>query len=108
MLPMHRTDRSQCYPRLRQFCRSLQPRSLGAVDAKRTDLTEQGTRPPTCQPFTGCLMLKPTKNLILPTTLVGSYPRTLWANDSLRGRSYNHAIVDSLLREQYLDIVTGI
>ena len=53
-------------------------------------------------------MLKATKNLILPTTMVGSYPRPLWSNESLRGRSFKQAMGDSLFREQYLDTVTCI
>ena len=53
-------------------------------------------------------MLKATKNLILPTTMVGSYPRPLWSNESLRSRSFKQAMGDSLFREQYLDTVTCI
>jgi 5-methyltetrahydropteroyltriglutamate--homocysteine methyltransferase len=53
-------------------------------------------------------MLKVTNKLTLPTTMVGSYPRPLWFNESLRGRSFKQAMGDTLFREQYVDAVTCI
>src|SRR5213080_2031200 len=46
--------------------------------------------------------------MILPTTITGSYPRPLWFNRSLDGRSFRAALGDSLFREQYLDAVASI
>ena len=53
-------------------------------------------------------MLTVTKDLILPTAMVGSYPRPAWATESLKGRSFKAALGDSLFREQYIDTVTAI
>ena len=53
-------------------------------------------------------MIKITDKLTLPTTMVGSYPRPLWFNESLRGRSFKQAMGDTLFREQYVDAVTCI
>src|SRR3954451_21000125 len=46
--------------------------------------------------------------MILPTTVTGSYPRPLWFDRSLDGRSFKSALGDSLFREQYLDEVAAI
>jgi len=46
--------------------------------------------------------------MILPTTVTGSYPRPLWFDRSLDGRSFRAALGDSLFREQYLDAVASI
>src|SRR6202045_3080757 len=54
------------------------------------------------------VMLKTTNNLILPTAITGSYPRPLWFDMSLSGRSFKAALGESLFREQYLDAVTAI
>ena len=53
-------------------------------------------------------MLTVTRDMILPTTVTGSYPRPLWFDRSLDGRSFKAALGDSLFREQYLDAVAGI
>ena len=53
-------------------------------------------------------MLTVTRDMILPTTVTGSYPRPLWFDRSLDGRSFKSALGDSLFREQYLDAVAGI
>ncbi len=53
-------------------------------------------------------MLTVTRDLILPTTVTGSYPRPLWFDRSLEGRSFKTALGDSLFREQYLDAVASI
>ena len=46
--------------------------------------------------------------MILPTTITGSYPRPLWFDRSLAGRSFKSALGNSLFREQYLDAVASI
>jgi 5-methyltetrahydropteroyltriglutamate--homocysteine methyltransferase len=53
-------------------------------------------------------MPKTTRDMILPTAITGSYPRPLWYDASLGGRSFKSALGDSLFREQYLDAVAAI
>jgi methionine synthase II (cobalamin-independent) len=53
-------------------------------------------------------MLKTTRDMVLPTAITGSYPRPLWYDASLSGRSFKSALGDSLFREQYLDAVAAI
>src|SRR6202451_3175672 len=53
-------------------------------------------------------MLSVTQNLVLPTAITGSYPRPLWFDMSLSGRSFKSAMGDSLFREQYLDAVAAV
>src|SRR6202047_1127366 len=53
-------------------------------------------------------MLKTTRGLILPTAITGSYPRPLWFDASLGGRSFKAALGDSLFREQYLHAVAAV
>src|SRR6202047_1835410 len=53
-------------------------------------------------------MLKTTRGLILPTAITGSYPRPLWFDANLSGRSFKTMMGDSLFREQYLDAVAAI
>ena len=53
-------------------------------------------------------MLKTTRDMKLPTAITGSYPRPLWYDASLGGRSFKAALGDSLFREQYLDAVAAI
>ncbi len=50
-------------------------------------------------------MLNATRDLVLPTTITGSYPRPAWFTESLRGRPFTEALGDSAFREQYLDAV---
>ena len=52
-------------------------------------------------------MLTVTRDMILPTTITGSYPRPHWFDRSLAGRSFKAALGDSLFREQYLDAVAA-
>ena len=51
-------------------------------------------------------MLDATRDLVLPTTITGSYPRPHWFTEELRGRGFKDALGDSRFREQYLDAVT--
>ena len=53
-------------------------------------------------------MLTATRDMVLPTAITGSYPRPLWYDVSLAGRSFKSALGDSLFREQYLDAVAAI
>jgi len=53
-------------------------------------------------------MLTVTKDRVLPTTIVGSYPRPQWYRESLRGRPFKAALADAVFREQYLDAVACI
>jgi len=50
-------------------------------------------------------MFKATKDMKLPTAIVGSIPRPSWFTESLRGRPFKVALGDSLYREQYMDAV---
>jgi hypothetical protein len=50
-------------------------------------------------------MLNATRDLVLPTTITGSYPRPHWFTQELRGRGFKDALGDSRFREQYLDAV---
>ena len=51
-------------------------------------------------------MLNATRDLVMPTTITGSYPRPHWFTEELRGRGFKDALGDSRFREQYLDAVT--
>src|SRR5262249_3803530 len=53
-------------------------------------------------------MLNATRDLVLPTTITGSYPRPLWFTEELRGRGFKDALGDSRFREQYLDAVATL
>ena len=53
-------------------------------------------------------MLSVTQNMVLPTAITGSYPRPLWFDISLNGRSFKSALGESLFREQYLDAVAAV
>ncbi|MCZ6632320.1 MAG: cobalamin-independent methionine synthase II family protein [bacterium] len=53
-------------------------------------------------------MLTITKDKILPTTIVGSYPRPHWYTESLHGRPFKGALSDAIFREQYMDAVACI
>ena len=53
-------------------------------------------------------MFTVTKDKMLPTTMVGSYPRPHWYVENLRGRPFKLALADERFREQYLDAVTCI
>jgi 5-methyltetrahydropteroyltriglutamate--homocysteine methyltransferase len=50
-------------------------------------------------------MLNGTADLVLPTAMVGSFPRPAWYTESLRGRPLKVALGDTLYREQYTDAV---
>ncbi|MCH2540308.1 MAG: cobalamin-independent methionine synthase II family protein [Anaerolineales bacterium] len=50
-------------------------------------------------------MLGATKDVVLPTAIVGSIPRPAWYTASLKGRPFKLALSDRDFREQYLDAV---
>jgi 5-methyltetrahydropteroyltriglutamate--homocysteine methyltransferase len=52
-------------------------------------------------------MLKATKGKVMPTAMVGSFPKPSWFNQSLHGRPFKVAMGDSQYREQYLDSVAA-
>jgi 5-methyltetrahydropteroyltriglutamate--homocysteine methyltransferase len=51
-------------------------------------------------------VLNATRDLVLPTTITGSYPRPAWFTEGLHRRAFKDALGDSLFREQYLDAVS--
>src|ERR687883_1855181 len=53
-------------------------------------------------------MLTTTRDMVLPTAITGSYPRPLWYDLSLNGRSFKAAMGETLFREQYTDAVACI
>src|SRR5262245_59793757 len=53
-------------------------------------------------------MLAATRDLTLPTTVTGSWPRPSWFTEVLRGRAFKDALGDSRFREQYLDAVSCV
>ena len=53
-------------------------------------------------------MFTATRDKILPTAIVGSYPRPHWYTENLRGRPFKAALADAVFREQYLDAVACI
>ena len=53
-------------------------------------------------------MLTTTRDMIMPTAITGSFPRPLWFDASLQGRSFKAALGNSLFREQYLDAVAAV
>jgi methionine synthase II (cobalamin-independent) len=53
-------------------------------------------------------MLKTTRDKVLTTAITGSYPRPLWFDRSLEGRSFKSAMGDTLFREQYQDAVAAV
>jgi 5-methyltetrahydropteroyltriglutamate--homocysteine methyltransferase len=46
-----------------------------------------------------------TKDKILPTSMIGSFPKPTWFTENLNGRPFKVAMSDSKYREQYLDTV---
>jgi len=53
-------------------------------------------------------MFKVTGDMVLPTTMTGSYPKPNWYTQGLHGRAFKTALGDSLFREQYLDAVAAV
>lgn len=53
-------------------------------------------------------MLTATKDLLLPTTVTGSWPRPTWYTGNLHGRPYSTALGDVAFREQHVDAVSTV
>jgi 5-methyltetrahydropteroyltriglutamate--homocysteine methyltransferase len=51
------------------------------------------------------IMLRATKDIVLPTTITGSLPRPSWYTQNLGSRSFLDAMVNNQFREQYVDAV---
>lgn len=51
-------------------------------------------------------MYRATKDIILPTTIIGSLPRPSWYTENLGTRSFLDAMVNARFREQYVDTVS--
>src|SRR5574342_112532 len=52
------------------------------------------------------VMLRATKDIMLPTTITGSLPRPSWYTQNLGSRSFLDAMVNNQFREQYVDAVS--
>lgn len=53
-------------------------------------------------------MLTVTRDLILPTTITGSYPKPHWYTEGLNGVPFKVAMGRSQFREQYLDMISSL
>ena len=53
-------------------------------------------------------MYAATKDLILPTTVVGSWPRPSWYTDDLAGRALSERLAETHYREQFLDAISTL
>lgn len=53
-------------------------------------------------------MYTATKDLVLPTTVTGSWPRPTWYTGNLYGQAFSTAMADVTFREQFLDAVSTI
>src|SRR5436309_8637551 len=91
-------------PGIRTMPRSREYSRLGPTTGTRPTIT--ASRPASISP--GGTVLTVTRDMVLPTTITGSYPRPLWFDRSLDGRSFKSALGDSLFREQYFDAVASV
>ncbi len=53
-------------------------------------------------------MLTATKDLLLPTTVTGSWPRPAWYTGNLGRRALSEGMSDTIFREQFLDAVSTV
>lgn len=53
-------------------------------------------------------MYTATKDLLLPTTVTGSWPRPAWYTGNLNGQPFSTAMGDTAFREQYVDAVSAV
>lgn len=53
-------------------------------------------------------MLTVTRDLVLPTTMTGSYPKPQWSTLDMGGRPFKVAMGHTPFREQYLDTVASV
>jgi 5-methyltetrahydropteroyltriglutamate--homocysteine methyltransferase len=52
-------------------------------------------------------MYTATKNITLPTSIIGSLPRPAWYTENLGSRSFLQAMIEARFREQYTDAVSA-
>jgi 5-methyltetrahydropteroyltriglutamate--homocysteine methyltransferase len=50
-------------------------------------------------------MLNATKDVVMPTTIIGSLPRPTWFTENLGSNTFLRAMMNSRYREQYIDTV---
>ncbi len=53
-------------------------------------------------------MLTATKDLMLPTSVTGSWPRPAWYTTNLDGRPFSTGMADVAFREQFVDAVSAV
>jgi len=53
-------------------------------------------------------MYTATKDLVIPTTVTGSWPRPAWYTGNLNGQPFSTAMADVSFREQFIDAVSTI
>ena len=53
-------------------------------------------------------MYTATKDLVIPTTVTGSWPRPTWYTGNLDGRPFSTGMADVAFREQFIDAVSTI
>jgi 5-methyltetrahydropteroyltriglutamate--homocysteine methyltransferase len=53
-------------------------------------------------------MFTATKDVVLPTTVTGSWPRPSWFTQAMWGRPLDTAMMDIVYREQFLDATTTV
>jgi 5-methyltetrahydropteroyltriglutamate--homocysteine methyltransferase len=53
-------------------------------------------------------MFTATKDLVLPTTVTGSWPRPTWFTEAMWGRPLDTAMMDITYREQFLDATSTV
>jgi 5-methyltetrahydropteroyltriglutamate--homocysteine methyltransferase len=53
-------------------------------------------------------MLTATKDLLLPTTVTGSWPRPSWFNGNLHERPFSTGMADVAYREQFVDAISSV
>ena len=53
-------------------------------------------------------MLTATKDLVLPTTVTGSWPRPRWFDMSMQGRSLDTCMMDVRYRERFGDALSVV
>src|SRR5690348_12314644 len=56
----------------------------------------------------GSALLTATKDLVLPTTVTGSWPRPTWFTGNLLERPFSSGMADVAYREQYVDAVSTV
>jgi 5-methyltetrahydropteroyltriglutamate--homocysteine methyltransferase len=53
-------------------------------------------------------VLTATSELLLPTTVTGSWPRPAWYTENLNGRPFSTAMADIAFREQFIDAISAV